>query len=306
MYDTHDVITDARAVTPECVTFVALTFTLSWLLWGAAARILDWDLSSTSRWLAVSGPLYLLGVFAPAIVALVLTAKTGGEPAVMSLLRRTLAWSVDRRWYVFAVSYFATTKAGVAILYRLTIGQWPAFSQEPWVVMLLAIPLSTPVQAGEEIGWRGYLLPRLSARVGLRAASIIVGIIWGCWHLPFFLLAGTDKSGQSFPAYVLGTTAISVAMAWVYWRTRGSLLLTMLMHAAVNNTNLVPAPAPTAASPFSLHTSLVAWLTVALLWVGATFFLIAMHDAGIGERASAYAKAPARSRRSASREDGRE
>ena len=54
--------------------------------------------------------------------------------------------------------------------------------------MLAAVAVSTPWQAGEEIGWRGYLLPRLSGRVGLPAASLIVGVIWACWHLPFFFI----------------------------------------------------------------------------------------------------------------------
>ncbi len=264
----------------ESVTFVGLTFAMSWLLWVAAAAILNWDLSSTSGWVVFSGALYLLGVFAPAIVGLTLTAQSGGTPAVMSLVRRILQFSVDGRWYLLAVGYFAVVKAGVAIVYRIIIGQWPVFSQTPWFVMLIAIPFSTPVQAGEEIGWRGYLLPRLSARMGLPAASIIVGIIWGCWHLPFFLVAGTEKSSQSFPAYVLGATALSVVMAWLYWRTRGSLLLTMIMHAAVNNTNLVPVGAATAANPFVWHASLVTWLTVALLWLGAAVFLVAMRVQG--------------------------
>jgi len=264
----------------DSATFVGLTFAMSWLLWVAAAAILNWDLSSTSGWVVFSGALYLVGVFAPAIVGLALTAQSGGAPAVMSLVRRILQWSVGGRWYLLAVGYFAAVKAGVAIVYRIIIGDWPAFSQIPWFVMLIAIPFSTPVQAGEEIGWRGYLLPRLSARIGLPAASLIVGIIWGCWHLPFFLVAGTDKSSQSFPAYVLGATALSVAMAWLYWRTRGSLLLTMIMHAAVNNTNLVPVAASTAASPFVLHASLVTWLTVALLWLGAAVFLVAMRVQG--------------------------
>jgi membrane protease YdiL (CAAX protease family) len=61
-----------------------------------------------------------------------------------------------------------------------------------------------------------------------------LGAIWALWHLPFFFIAGVDKPGQSFPIYMLGTMAISVAMAWLYWRTGGSLLVTMLMHAAVN------------------------------------------------------------------------
>jgi hypothetical protein len=130
---------------------------MSSVLWVAAAAILNWDLSSTSGWVVVSGALYPLGVFAPAIAALVLTAQAGREPAVMSLLRRTLKWSVDGRWYVFAVGYFAAVKMGVAIVHRVITSHWPAFSQTPWFVMPIAILVSTPAQAGEEIGWRGYV-----------------------------------------------------------------------------------------------------------------------------------------------------
>jgi len=97
--------------------------------------------------------------------------------------------------------------------------------------------LSTPVQAGEEVGWRGYALPRLAERLGLPWASVALGVIWACWHLRlFFLFDGADTFGQSFPVYLLSVTALSVAMAWLYWRTGASLLATMLLHAAVNNT----------------------------------------------------------------------
>jgi membrane protease YdiL (CAAX protease family) len=283
-------------------TFAVLTYIVSWLLWIASAAISRWDLSQPSGLVALSGPLYLLGVFAPALVALVLTVRADGRAAVASLLHRTLVWSVGARWYLFAVGYFAAIKLAVAIVHHVITNEWPGFSQTPWFVMLLAIVVSAPVQAGEEIGWRGYLLPRLSTRVGLPVASIMVGAIWGCWHMPFFLIAGTDKSGQSFPAYVLGVMALSVAMAWLYWRTQGSLLLTMLMHAAVNNTNLVPTPLSTSANPFVLRASLVEWLTVALLWLCAVFFLVAMRGPdrvldGCGMGRLTVAEAPGCARR---------
>lgn len=261
------------------VAFVLLTFVASWLLWIAAAAVMHWDFSFQSGLVAIGGPLYLLGVFAPAIVAVALTARSEGRGAVKALLERTIQWSVGARWYLFAIAYFAAIKLGVALLHRGAMGEYPAFSPEPWFVMLAAIPISTPVQAGEEIGWRGFLLPRLSARVGRPTAGIIVGVIWATWHLPFFLIAGADKSGQSFPAYLLAVTALSVAMAWLYWRTGGSLLLTMLMHAAVNNTNFVSTPPPAEANAFAVKSSLVAWSTVALLWVCAVAFLVDMRRA---------------------------
>jgi hypothetical protein len=120
---------------------------------------------------------------------------------------------------VFAVGYMAAIKLSVAFLSRLATGAWPAFGQQPWHIMVVAIVFSTPVQAGEEIAWRGYALPRLAGRFGLARASLALGVIWACWHLPLFIIPATDKSGQSFLVYLLQVTALSVAMAWLYWRT---------------------------------------------------------------------------------------
>ena len=273
----------------SAVVFTLLTFVVSWLLWAGTAAIQNWDYSALTP---LGGALYLLGVFAPALVALALTARAEGTAGVEAILRRMLMWSVGWRWYAFALGYFASVKAGVALLHRLAIGEWPVFSETPWFLMLAAIPFSTPVQAGEEVGWRGYLLPRLSSRLGLPVASLVVGVIWASWHLPFFLVAGADKSGQSFPAYLAGVIGLSVAMAWLYWRTHGSLLLTMLMHAAVNNTNFVPAPAVATADPFSLPSSFVVWSTIALLSVSAPFFLVAMR--GQKDVTASYARRPER------------
>ncbi len=225
-------------------------------------------------------PLFLLGTFAPGLVALALTALAGGRAGVQALLRRILHWQVGARWYVFAAGYMAAIKLTVALVHRLATGAWPRFGSTPWYIMLLATAISMWVQAGEEIGWRGYALPRLAARLGLGWSSILLGVIWACWHLPLFLIEGTDTSGQSFPIYLLQVTALSVAMAWLYWRTEGSLLLVMLMHAAVNNTkDIVPSGVAGATNPFALSTSLVAWLTVALLWIGAAYFLLRMRGA---------------------------
>ena len=262
--------------------FVVVTFAVSWLLWLAAAASLGWDLSLRSGYVPVGMSLYLIGVYAPGLVAVALTAQAEGRAGVSALLRRMFIAAVPARFYLFAFGYFVAIKLGVAVLHRATIGSWPAFAPESWLLMLASVVFSTPFQAGEEIGWRGYLLPRLSDRVGLRAASLIVGLVWACWHLPFFFIAGGDKSGQPFAPYLLGVTALSVSMAWLYWKTRGSLLLTMVMHATVNNMNLVPSPASASTNVFALEAPFVAWATVALLWAGAVFFLGSMRNARVG------------------------
>jgi len=130
-------------------------------------------------------------------------------------------------------------------------------------------------------------LPRLAERFGLGGASLILGVIWAIWHLPLFLIEGTDTTDQSFPVFLLQVTALSVAMAWLFARSRGSLLPVMLMHAAVNNTkDIVPSAEAVAPGAWGLSHSLVAWTTVGLLWLCAVFFLFRMRGRPVLERAT--------------------
>jgi membrane protease YdiL (CAAX protease family) len=218
-----------------------------------------------------------VGIFAPAIVAITITALTEGLSGVEALLRPLFKWDVGARWYLFAVTYMAAIKLSVAVLYRLITGNWPPFGNESWYMILGATILSTIVggQSGEEIGWRGYALPRLGDRIGFAGASIVIGFIWALWHLPLFFVAGADKTGQSFVVYTVGVVAISVAITWLYVRTGGSLLLTMLMHSAINQSiGIVSSVTTGSADVFSVHASLAAWLTAALLWICAAVLLV--------------------------------
>jgi hypothetical protein len=211
--------------------------------------------------------MFLPGTFAPAIVALWL----GGR----SLIDRIFIFEVRWRWYAFAALYVAAMKLAAALVFRLSTGTWPAIEAGPWFLFVAAMLVWTPFQAGEEIGWRGYALPRLTARLGLGGASVVLGLIWGVWHLPLFFIAGTDTTGQSLPFFVLGVSTISVALAWLYARTGGSLLLVMLMHAASNNTpHFIPAATP--GSVWAVAAAPVQWLTVLFLLIGAGYLLVRM------------------------------
>jgi membrane protease YdiL (CAAX protease family) len=190
------------------------------------------------------------------------------------------------QWYLFAILFMPTVKAAVTLCHRLATGEWPPFGHEGPVVIAIATLLSTPVQAGEEIGWRGYALPAIAVRFGLGPASILVGLAWGIWHPPLFFLPGADKYGQSFPLYVTGVAAFSVAIAWLYGHTQGSLLLTMLMHSAFNQTiGIVSDVLQPGQKPFALGAPLSFLLTVAWMWAAAAFFLIRMpHFRSIQQR----------------------
>jgi membrane protease YdiL (CAAX protease family) len=249
-----------QASTGSLIKFFLLAYALMWVCFFtvAWARIPAYN--------PLHFLLLMLGTFSPSLAALWLTAQAEGRAGVNTLLERVVRWQVPWRWYVFALVYIVVIKLVVAVIHRFATGAWPPFGTLPLYMIPLAILVSTPFQSGEEIGWRGYALPRMARRLGLGGASLLLGVIWGVWHLPQFFILDTDTYQQSFILFVLQVTAVSVAMAWLYAHTKGSLLLTMIMHAAINNSkDIVPSAVPGGTGMFGLKSSLVAWLTVAVL-----------------------------------------
>src|SRR5581483_8817094 len=164
-----------------------------------------------------------------------------------------------------------------ALIARIATGAWPTFSHDPWYVYADWIVIGILITSGEEVGWRGYALPRLGTRIGFGWASVVVGAAWALWHFPlFFILPGTGNYGQSFPLFFIGTTALSVAIGWLFVHTKGSVLLAMLMHSSVNATHEIVQSGFAIVGPFSLNTTPIAWLTILLLWIAAAYFLYAM------------------------------
>ena len=253
--------------------FFVLTYIFTWACW---LPVVTGLISTTQPF----NFLWLLGVFGPALIGVGLTATREGSAGVRALLGRLFLYDVGARWYVFALAYMVAIKLAMALSFRVVMGEWPRFGTENVFLMLGGILVSTPVEAGEEIGWRGFALPRLAAQMGFARASLLLGIVWAGWHAPQFFLAGADTYRQSFPIWAIEVVAISVAFAWLYRHTNGSLLLAMLMHSAINNTkDIVPARNPSPSSVMSLHASVAMYLTAICLWGAAAYFLarIAKH-----------------------------
>jgi membrane protease YdiL (CAAX protease family) len=87
---------------------------------------------------------------------------------------------------------------------------------------------------GEELGWRGTALPRLLTRWNALISSIILGVLWGLYHLPSFLLSGLPLKNAPLIPFMLGALAITILVTWTFNHTNGSLIPVFLYHFSFN------------------------------------------------------------------------
>jgi CAAX protease family protein len=111
----------------------------------------------------------------------------------------------------------------------------------------------------------------------LASASVLLGVVWAVWHLPLFFFREADTYHRSFFLFLVQVTALSVAMAWLWQRTGRSLLLTMLMHAAYNNTkDIFKSVMPAGTRTFGLSAPLLSWIAASILSLCAAYFIVQM------------------------------
>lgn len=179
----------------------------------------------------VSFAFALLALFGPAVAAVMVSLVSDGRRGVVDLLRRLTVWRVSLVWYVVAVGVpllvAVVAQAGHAMVLGGDIG--PRVSTPLPLVLILAL-----LVVGEEIGWRGFALPRLQARYSGLTARLVLGSLWACWHLANATLPGLEAYWSSFPAFFFFVLGQTIFFTWLWNHTRGSLLLMWILHAAVN------------------------------------------------------------------------
>jgi membrane protease YdiL (CAAX protease family) len=184
-----------------------------------------------------------------------MTGLTLGRDGLIALLKRFLIWRVGWKWYLAAFLPAPSLIVLAVYIHAALTGTMPDFSTvmareifgESANLWLFVLPffLVDFITNGEEIGWRGYVLPRLQAKYNALISTLIVGVIWGLWHLPKFL---SHWSIASFGWFMLHTLAFSIILTWLYNSTRGSLLMVAIMHASANTVGVFMPMANTVSS----------------------------------------------------------
>ncbi len=194
-----------------------------------------------------SGLPLLSVLIATVVFAFVISRVRAPDPGVRSLMAKLVRWRVAPVYYAFALLILPIV-ALAGLLLAFLLGQSfpePAVAGHSWgvwVPALLSSFLLTVLFTGgicEEVGWRGFLLPELQERFSPLTASLIIAPIWSFWHLPIYL-NGIRPLASLAPFFAM-LIILSIIFTWLYNRTGGSVLLVVLLHAAVNNhTVLVP------------------------------------------------------------------
>lgn len=246
------------------LTFFALTFAWSWTCW-----LLTLMVKADSGY--ASNVLFFLGGFGPSLAAMVLVAMDGGRAGLRAWLTRFLGWRGNGRWMTLAfLSPLAVLTIAAAIHMALggSLRASPALSHAVLFVANFGLVFFLGGPLGEEFGWRGYALPVMQERIGWRSASVILGVIWGAWHLPLFFIAGSSQHQGSMAAFFALIVATSVFYTWLFNRSAGSVLPALVLHTASNSwPALIPIlPSDSDQRPYLLVIGLVATAAFWLLF----------------------------------------
>jgi len=214
------------------VLFLLISFGLAWGILGLYI-LLPERMEAVFGRLTGSHPLFFLAVYAPAIAALTLVVSCGGLAGLRCFLGRALIWRCSAAWYFFMIIGIPFIFiGGSAIRGNLFSEPFPFASFQALLVGLILAAIKGPI---EEFGWRGVALPLLQRKFAPIWGGGILGVIWGLWHFPAFLLSGTQQSQWSFAAFFAGCLAISVIVTAMFNRSHGSILLSAFFHFQLMN-----------------------------------------------------------------------
>jgi membrane protease YdiL (CAAX protease family) len=216
------------------VCYFLMAYSFSWIAW--IPFVLSQDGLGFLPFRPGQAALLPGAYLGPLFSSLLMTAILEGKPGVGRLLRRLVQWRMGWYWYLLAL-------CGIPIIIMAGFLAQPGAEQAlhiPFPQLVLFFPLALILEIltsglAEEPGWRGFALPRLQQQRGPLLGSVILGILWGGWHLPLYLTDwGSGAGWLEICEFILGTVSITILFSWVFNHTRGSLLIAILMHATVD------------------------------------------------------------------------
>ncbi len=241
-------------------SFFFMAYAFTWII-SIPTLLSEWGILPKGRY---SQFFFFLHTFGPTLAAYIMLRITTGKEGWLAIRKRIRLLSVGWQWYAFIL-------LGVPALILIGIlvlpGAFTNFEGLP-KYFLLRYPLLFVLiffgggPLGEEIGWRGFALPRMQSRYGALRATLLLGVLWTFWHLmEFFTSAQGGGPGTGLvafyfhlPVFLIQVTALAVIMTWVFNCTRGSILIAILLHTSYDT--FVSTVQPLFSAPIVAKTNL--------------------------------------------------
>ena len=239
--------------------FLLSTYLITWTSWWILAALAHRGITAFGQ--APFMVLYLLGGLGPTIAPYISILLTGDRGSIKEFHARLFKWRVCAAWYLAAFLIPAGVE-GVALAIWVLIGGESSSIPGllPWYMFFPFFFVMILGGGLEELGWRGIALPEFQRRLHPLGASAVIGVIWSLWHLPLFFIKGVHQYGMNFYTFSLGVLGLACVLTWIYNRT-GSILLCVVLHAAVNATNSLGLKVPTSRLTDSVIEGII-WICV--------------------------------------------
>jgi len=244
--------------------FVTLAYLISWAWW------VPFAVSGTTVRQGVGWPTQIPGLMGPAVAAFIVTWMIGGRGGLKRRWSSIIAWRVGW-WWLSVPIILGAGAVGIVVssdgIIAADLTAYNGVSVALGAVATIAIVFVCN-GIGEEAGWRGFAVQRLIPHRSLVATSLIVTMMWAPWHLPLFFLMDSFKAFTTTEiiGWVIGLTAGSFVLTWLFRGSGGSVLLVAAWHTAFNFTSATPAASGAAAAITSTLVMIVAVAIVIVEW----------------------------------------
>ncbi|MBN1222601.1 MAG: CPBP family intramembrane metalloprotease [Candidatus Aminicenantes bacterium] len=213
--------------------YFAIAFAFSWIVW------LPGVLAARGLFTLPMPELVLAGIggFGPFVSAFYLTRRRQGKKGVKALIKRALNFRIPLKWLaaIFVIHLAVTAAARHIYIWRGgELPDSPVLGSPVAILVLFLVLFFFGGSVNEEFGWRGYALDRIQSKHSALLSSIILGFLWGLWHLPLFFFRGLSQSYMSFWIFLGWTCSLAVLMTWFHNNNKGNILVALLFHTMGN------------------------------------------------------------------------
>lgn len=218
--------------------FVIINYVISWAFLYPCYQLIINAEDGEFPLLALIG---FIGAYGPSIAALIIVGTENGGTGIKSLFKKMVIWRVHPIWYflvlvvpiiIYCISISTVVESSIIV----RADYWKALYSIAGFY-LLALPFGP---LGEELGWRGFLLPSLLKNNNIWVSSFKLGVIWTIWHLAAFTFPGAaipsvfEVSAWTIFLYLLNITSETLLMTYFYLKTKGSVLIAVILHTSFN------------------------------------------------------------------------